>query len=166
MKRVNRESILIAVILLIALSVRIWGISYDLPYIYHPDEPWPIRIGHHMLVTGDFNPHFFDWPSLIIYINLLIQAIYYSIGKFFGFGNPLSPRVGETGAGMKAHSKWGRRRIADEIAKANNWVPLVSPSSVRRILEQAGLLPEAELGLLPLGCKCLPLRPIICFCCL
>jgi transposase len=44
----------------------------------------------------------------------------------------------------KAHSKWGRRRIADEIAKENNWVPLVSPSSVRRILEQAGLLPAPE----------------------
>ena len=44
----------------------------------------------------------------------------------------------------KAHSKWGRRRIADEIAKENNWVPLVSPSSVKRILEQAGLLPEPE----------------------
>lgn len=44
----------------------------------------------------------------------------------------------------KAHWKWGRRRIADEIAKENNWVPLVSPSSVKRILEQAGLLPEPE----------------------
>lgn len=44
----------------------------------------------------------------------------------------------------KAHSKWGRRRIADEIAKENNWVPLVSPSSVERILAQAGLLPEQE----------------------
>ena len=42
----------------------------------------------------------------------------------------------------KAHCKWGRRRIADEIAKQNNWVPLVSPSSVKRILERAGLLPE------------------------
>jgi transposase len=44
----------------------------------------------------------------------------------------------------KAHGHWGRRRIAAEIAKANNWVALVSPSSVRRILEQAGLLPEPE----------------------
>lgn len=44
----------------------------------------------------------------------------------------------------KAHSKWGRRRIADEIAKENKWVPLVSASSVKRILEQAGLLPEPE----------------------
>ena len=44
----------------------------------------------------------------------------------------------------KANAKWGRRRIANEIAKQNNWVPLVSPSSVKRILEQAGLLPEPE----------------------
>lgn len=43
----------------------------------------------------------------------------------------------------KTHAKWGRRRIADELAKHNSWVPLVSPSSVERILEQAGLLPDA-----------------------
>lgn len=44
----------------------------------------------------------------------------------------------------KANKKWGRRRIADEITKENNWVALVSPSSVQRILEKAGLLPEPE----------------------
>ena len=50
-------------------------------------------------------------------------------------------KVGEL---KKVHAKWGRRRIADGITKENNWVPLVSPSSVKRILEQAGLLPEPE----------------------
>ena len=34
---------------------------------------------------------------------------------------------------------WGKRRIADELAKANNWVPLVSPNTVKRILADAGL---------------------------
>jgi hypothetical protein len=33
---------------------------------------------------------------------------------------------------------WGKHRIAHEIAKANNWVALVSPNTVRRILEDAG----------------------------
>jgi 4-amino-4-deoxy-L-arabinose transferase-like glycosyltransferase len=75
----------ILLIILIALSIRLWGISYDLPYIYHPDEPWPIRISYLMLKTGDFNPHFFDWPSFVIYINLLIQAVYYFMGRLFGF---------------------------------------------------------------------------------
>ena len=40
---------------------------------------------------------------------------------------------------------WGKQRIADELAKDNNWVPLVSPNTVRRILQDAGLwsTPEA-----------------------
>lgn len=38
---------------------------------------------------------------------------------------------------------WGKRRIADELAKGNNWVPLVSPNTVKRILDDAGLWPAA-----------------------
>ena len=36
---------------------------------------------------------------------------------------------------------WGRRRLADELAKAHGWVPLVSPSTVKRILRAAGVEP-------------------------
>ena len=35
--------------------------------------------------------------------------------------------------------KWGKRRIADELKKANDWVALVSPNTVRRILIEAGM---------------------------
>jgi hypothetical protein len=38
------------------------------------------------------------------------------------------------------HPMWGRVRIAHEVAKAHDWTPVVSPSSVRRILLTAGLL--------------------------
>ena len=37
---------------------------------------------------------------------------------------------------------WGKRRIADELAKGNNWVPLVSPNTVKRMLKDAGLWPQ------------------------
>ena len=37
---------------------------------------------------------------------------------------------------------WGKRRLAGELAKAHGWVPLVSASTVQRILRAAGLLPE------------------------
>lgn len=37
------------------------------------------------------------------------------------------------------HPEWGKQRMADEVAKGNNWVPLVSPATVRRILRDAGL---------------------------
>jgi len=41
---------------------------------------------------------------------------------------------------------WGKHRLANEIAKANNWVPLVSPNTVRRILEDAGMWKAGEKG--------------------
>jgi len=39
----------------------------------------------------------------------------------------------------RANATWGKRRLADEMTKANNWVPLVSPNCVRRILVEAEL---------------------------
>lgn len=42
------------------------------------------------------------------------------------------------------HEGWGKHRIADEIAMANNWVPLVSPNTVRRIVEKANLWKPEE----------------------
>lgn len=39
---------------------------------------------------------------------------------------------------------WGKHRLANEIAKANNWVALVSPNTVRRILEDAGMWKPGE----------------------
>ena len=44
------------------------------------------------------------------------------------------------------HPDWGKARIAQELAKGNNWVPLVSPNTVRRILHTAGLWPERGGG--------------------
>jgi hypothetical protein len=43
----------------------------------------------------------------------------------------------------QAHPDWGKQRIADELAKANGWVPLLSPTTVKRILRDAGLWERA-----------------------
>jgi transposase len=37
---------------------------------------------------------------------------------------------------------WGKQRLADELAQAHGWVPLVSPNTVKRILRDAGLWAE------------------------
>ncbi len=39
----------------------------------------------------------------------------------------------------REHPTWGKQRIADELAKQNNWVAIVSPNTVKRILRDAGL---------------------------
>jgi 4-amino-4-deoxy-L-arabinose transferase-like glycosyltransferase len=71
-------------VVLIALLLRIWGISADLPYIYHPDEPVTVVISLRMFRTGDMNPHFFHWPSLLFYLNVLAYAPYYLLAKLLG----------------------------------------------------------------------------------
>jgi hypothetical protein len=42
------------------------------------------------------------------------------------------------------HADWGKHRLTDEISKANNWVPLVSPNTVRRILEDVEMWKPEE----------------------
>jgi transposase len=46
----------------------------------------------------------------------------------------------------RENPNWGKARIAQEMAKANNWVPLVSPNTVKRILRDANLWPECGVG--------------------
>ena len=43
------------------------------------------------------------------------------------------------------HSTWGKRRIADELAKANGWQSVVSPNTIACILRDHGLwMPPAK----------------------
>lgn len=114
-KQVNVESILIGLILLTALSARVWGISYDLPYIYHPDEPGYIAISQNIFKTGDLNPHFFNYPSLFFYINAIAYIPYYLFGKLTGVFHapsdilpPISLAMGVTRAQMPTTVLLGR----------------------------------------------------------
>ena len=115
MKRIYSEPILIASILLVALLLRVWGVNYDLPYIYHPDEPGYIIISQNIFKTGDLNPHFFNYPSLFFYINALAYIPYYLLGKLIGIFHtpndilpPISLVMGVTMAQMPTTVLLGR----------------------------------------------------------
>lgn len=82
--RIRLEHWLLSAILLLALGLRLAAIDYDLPDIYHPDEPAVIRISREMFATGDLNPHFFDYPSLIFYTNALAYTPLYLGGRLTG----------------------------------------------------------------------------------
>ena len=43
------------------------------------------------------------------------------------------------------HPAWGKQRLADELAKANGWIPLVSPNTINRILRDAGRWDTAQV---------------------
>jgi 4-amino-4-deoxy-L-arabinose transferase-like glycosyltransferase len=115
MKRVNKEILLIGIILLISLIVRVWGVNFDLPYIYNPDEPVYITISQNIFKTGDLNPHFFNYPSLFFYINALAYIPYFLLGKLMGIFHtpgdilpPLSLAMGVTQAPMPTTVLLGR----------------------------------------------------------
>ena len=67
-----------ALIFAIALLVRAFGLTWGLPnaerfYSYHPDESVNQIVGAVVhLLQGDFNPHFFNYPSLSIYATWII----------------------------------------------------------------------------------------------
>ncbi len=84
MKKFPWIFISICVILLISLFFRVWGVAFDLPYIYHPDEPTYICILQNIFKTGDLNPHFFNYPSLFFYINAVMYIPYFLLGKLAG----------------------------------------------------------------------------------
>jgi hypothetical protein len=44
------------------------------------------------------------------------------------------------------HPTCGKQRRADELAKANRWVPLLSPNTLKRILQSAGLWTSQSSG--------------------
>jgi 4-amino-4-deoxy-L-arabinose transferase-like glycosyltransferase len=69
----------LSIVLLAALS-RIYGVSWGLPDVY--EEATPLRTAWEMWGWGparhlDLNPHFFNYPSLTIYLQFLAQGILY-----------------------------------------------------------------------------------------
>lgn len=70
------EYFILFLILALALALRLWGAYFDLPYIYHPDEPFNLDIIQTMLANRDLNPHFFDYPSLVYYLDASAAWLY------------------------------------------------------------------------------------------
>nr|MBA2260238.1 hypothetical protein [Acidobacteriota bacterium] len=55
----------LVVIVGLGAILRLFPIWFGLPYMgARPDEEVATGIARRMLAAGDFNPHFFHWPSL------------------------------------------------------------------------------------------------------
>lgn len=76
-------AVLLAVLSL-AIGLRVWGLDFGLPYLYHPDEPYSLSITTRMVKTQDWNPHFFRYPSFYFYMHALTYYPFYWIQKLRG----------------------------------------------------------------------------------
>jgi 4-amino-4-deoxy-L-arabinose transferase-like glycosyltransferase len=79
-----RATWLISAILILGLGLRLWGINFGLPFMYHPDEGVPVRIALRFVQTGNLNPEFFHWPSLLFHLNALAYGAFYLGGWLTG----------------------------------------------------------------------------------
>ena len=74
---------LVYLVLICALSFRLIGLGGALPHILHPDEPFIVDHAISILKTGDANPHWFIYPDLYIYLNVVIGWVIRSFGVDF-----------------------------------------------------------------------------------
>lgn len=79
----------LALLLLAALAVRLYGIRHGLPYGYQIDEKFIVNhaIG---FGTGDLNPHVFHWPGTsLMYLIFAEYGLLFAAGYCVGaFGSP------------------------------------------------------------------------------
>ncbi len=68
------RGVALAVVLGAALVLRFWAVDWGAPYLYHPDEHLVLHPALNIVRDGDLNPHWFQYPSLLIYLQAGIVA--------------------------------------------------------------------------------------------
>lgn len=87
--RVPRPTIVLTVIVAAAAILRFWHLKSGVPYSLGVDEPEIMDRAVRMMKTADFNPHFFDWPSLTMYLQFVVSCLSFLWGSMHGSWNNL-----------------------------------------------------------------------------
>lgn len=81
----RRIDVPLACVLLGAAALRGWGIGYGLPHtLTRPDEEAVFAVALRVF-GGNFDPGFFDWPSLFMYAVAAAFVLYFNIGRIAGW---------------------------------------------------------------------------------
>lgn len=90
---VSLEKWMLVSIIFLALVLRVWGINFGLPYIYHPDEPRYVISAQLLFKTQNLDPRSLpdiSSSSFVYVINALAYIPYYLVGKLAGvFNSPM-----------------------------------------------------------------------------
>ena len=81
--------IVLLVILVVAAAARLWSLDAGVPFAVGIDEPQIVDRALRILRTGDWNPHLFDYPTLVIYVHAAIDILRFLWGAVNGEWNSL-----------------------------------------------------------------------------
>ena len=92
----------LSAVLIAAAVLRFWALRAGIPYAVQVDEPEIVERAVTMMRSGSLHPHFFDYPSLYIYVQLVVACARFVTGAISGQWASL----GEAPGG--AFYLWGR----------------------------------------------------------
>jgi 4-amino-4-deoxy-L-arabinose transferase-like glycosyltransferase len=104
--RARRSAMAIGLIVAVAAVLRFWGLSGGIPSSLGVDEPQIMIRSLAMVKSGDFNPHFFDYPGLYLYLQAGVIIAKFLAGASSGAWWSLS-QVGD-----RDFYLWGRALTA------------------------------------------------------
>jgi 4-amino-4-deoxy-L-arabinose transferase-like glycosyltransferase len=82
-KNLPHSGVLLFGLLAAALALRMTGIGFGLPFLYHADEP--VVVNHALAYgAGSFHPHFFRIPPLVSYLLFGVYGLIFLAGKAAG----------------------------------------------------------------------------------
>jgi 4-amino-4-deoxy-L-arabinose transferase-like glycosyltransferase len=76
----TRLNLAVLGIVLLGLVLRLWTVGTGLPFTPAIDEPVIMEKALHMMKSGDFNPHFFDYGGLTIYLQMAVASLRFANG--------------------------------------------------------------------------------------
>jgi 4-amino-4-deoxy-L-arabinose transferase-like glycosyltransferase len=74
----------LALALIAAALLRFWALPHGIPFSLQVDEPEVMERAIRMMKTGNFNPEFFDYPSLYMYVEAVVSVCRFLVGAMRG----------------------------------------------------------------------------------
>jgi 4-amino-4-deoxy-L-arabinose transferase-like glycosyltransferase len=96
----------LAAVLIAAGVLRFWALGSGIPFAVQVDEPEIVERAVNMMRAGSLHPHFFDYPSLYIYVQLVVACIRFLVGAITGEWASLAEATGGS------FYLWGRATTA------------------------------------------------------
>lgn len=129
------------VILAVAAAARLWYLTAGVPHAVGIDEPQVVDRAIRILRTGDWNPHLFDYPTLVIYFHAGVAILRFLWGALEGEWRSLD------GFTIEAIYAWARVAAAC-LGIATVWITYRLGSDL--VSRGVGLLAAAQLAVRPM----------------
>jgi 4-amino-4-deoxy-L-arabinose transferase-like glycosyltransferase len=98
-----KPSVLVLLVVVgIGFTLRLWNISTGVPFAVGIDEPAIMSTVVRILQSGDYNPHFFEYPTGVVYFQLGVAVVQFLTGAMRHAWNAVEQ------VGMADFYLWGR----------------------------------------------------------